>query len=324
MITDQLDLGDVFVRLTFFSSNTDDVYPREPEIFITPAIIDQDEYSVAEIRCTASGSPVPRIQWRRLDGRISSDVVIRDGFLRFNSLRKSDAGSYLCSAENNIGAKDQPVQVFVRGERLPPPVPEEVNVSPSQHTGDPGEEIRLRCSSQPRGRITWTKTGSVELPRSVVVSGEELVIRYSTVDDSGRYICNVQFPSGLSRSGFADVIVVARSNEQVPAISTLERKYSVVQGGDFELTCEATGSPYPTIVWSIVSIICFQSLSDGYKFLLQNGAQFESNARQTGKVLRILNARPENSGVYVCLASNNAGSDQAATIIEVERKFKLI
>lgn len=57
------------------------------------------------------------------------------------------------------------------------------------------------------------------------------------------------------------------------------------------------------------------------RLLLQNGAQFEANTRQTGNVLRILNARPENSGVYICLASNTAGSDQAATIIEVERKY---
>lgn len=174
-------------------------------------------------------------------------------------MRKSDEGSYLCSAQNDYGSSDQTVQVFVRADRQPPPVQEEVTVSPSQNSGEPGEEIRLRCGSQPRGRVTWTKTGSVELPRNVVVTGEELVIRYSTVDDSGRYVCNVQFPSGLSRSAFADVAVVSRSNEQPPKISPLERKYSVVQGGDFELTCEATGSPYPTFTWSIVSSSDFEA-----------------------------------------------------------------
>lgn len=248
-------LSELNLILLIFFFKLDQGFPRGPEILILPAIINQDEYSVAELRCTASGSPEPRVQWTRLDGRISSDVVNRDGFLRFNSLRKSDEGNYLCSAENNVGSSDQTVQVFVRGDRVVPPVQEEVNVSPSQHSGEPGEEIRLRCASQPRGRITWTKSGSVELPRNVVVTGEDLIIRYSTVDDSGRYICNVQFPSGLSRSGFADVSVTSRSNEIPPAISPLERKYSVVQGGDFELTCEATGSPYPTITWSIVSQI---------------------------------------------------------------------
>lgn len=43
-------------------------------------------------------------------------------------------------------------------------------------------------------------------------------------------------------------------NRQAPKISTFERKYSVNQGGDFELTCEVSGTPYPTVVWSIVSL----------------------------------------------------------------------
>lgn len=236
---------------------------------ISPAFINQDENSVAEIRCSASGSPEPRIQWIRLDGQMSSDVIIRDGYLRFNSLRKSDEGNYRCFAQNSVGDSDQTIQIYVRGQRRPGPRPdpprpdfpevqEEVNVSPSQHSGEPGEEIVLRCSAQPRGRVTWTKAGAVELPRNVFVSGEELTIRYSTVDDSGRYVCNVQFPSGTTRSSFADVAITARSNEQPPKIVTLERKYSVVQGGDFELTCESSGLPYPTLTWSIVSFDLFK------------------------------------------------------------------
>lgn len=46
--------------------------------------------------------------------------------------------------------------------------------------------------------------------------------------------------------------------------------------------------------------------------------------RQTGNVLRILNSRPENSGIYICLATNNAGSDQVAIVVEVDRKFHSI
>lgn len=229
---------------------------------ISPAIVDQSENSVAELICSASGSPAPRIQWTRLDGPLSNDVIIRDGYLRFNALRKSDEGSYRCLAQNNVGDSDQTIQVFVR-ERRPvrpdPPRPEaeSVNVSPTQHSGEPGEEIVLRCSAQPRGRVTWTKAGSVELPRNVFASGEELTIRYSTVDDTGRYVCNVQFPSGNTRSSFADVSIVSRSNEVSPKITTLERKYLVVQAGDFELTCESSGLPYPEIVWSMVRILLF-------------------------------------------------------------------
>lgn len=236
---------------SFFESDTG--FPRVPEISVSPAIINQEEYSVAELRCSASGSPQPRIVWTRLDGQLSSDVIVRDGYLRFQSLRKSDEGTYLCTAQNNAGDVDQTVQVYVRAERFPP-VSEEINVSPSQHSGEPGEEITLRCSSSSHGRAVWSKTGSVELPAHVELHNEDLLIRFSTVDDTGVYVCTVQFPSGVIRTASSDVKVFAKWNEQAPKISTLERKYSVVQGADFELTCEASGTPYPTVTWSIVRL----------------------------------------------------------------------
>lgn len=190
----------------------EDDYPRAPQVTFSPTVIDEDEYSVAEIRCSAAGNPAPEIEWQRIDGFMSTDIVIREGFLRFNSLKKSDEGSYRCYARNSVGDHDQILQVYVRAQRGPS-VPEEVSVSPERHTGQPGEEIKLVCNPQPQGRVTWTKAGAVELPRNVFVDGEELSIQYSTVDDSGRYVCNVQFPSGTTRSAYADVTIAARSNE---------------------------------------------------------------------------------------------------------------
>lgn len=43
--------------------------------------------------------------------------------------------------------------------------------------------------------------------------------------------------------------------------------------------------------------------------------------QQTGSVLRIMNARPDNRGVYLCIAENSAGHDQASTVVDIERKF---
>ena len=34
-----------------------------------------------------------------------------------------------------------------------------------------------------------------------------------------------------------------------------------------------------------------------------------------------MNARPDNRGVYVCIAENEAGNDQSNTFIDIERKF---
>ncbi|XP_070509893.1 basement membrane-specific heparan sulfate proteoglycan core protein isoform X10 [Chironomus tepperi] len=290
------------VTLTVGENPSTEEYPRAPQVIVEPRVINQEEFTPAEIRCSVSGYPQPRVEWRRLDGYLSTDIVQREGYLRFNSLRKSDEGTYQCVGQNNVGESEITIPIYVREQAARPPAREEVNVEPSEYTGEPGREVKLYCSSSPRGTVSWSKTGSVQLPRNVYVSGEELTIQYTTVDDSGRYICSVRFPNGVSRQSYADVSIVPRRDEVQPKIKPLEQRYTVIQGTDFEITCDTTGTPYPTVTWSM------------------SGGHLGSNARQTGNVLRILNINVENSGVYVCLATNNAGSDQVATVIDVERR----
>lgn len=91
-----------------------------------------------------------------------------------------------------------------------------------------------------------------------------------------------------------------------PKIKHLEREYTIAQGQDLSITCEACGTPYPTIKWTKVH------------------SSFESNIQQTGNVLRIINAQPDNRGVFLCVVENTLGSDQAATRIDVERKYNSI
>jgi Immunoglobulin domain len=186
-------------------------------VSIEPRMIEQDEYSTAELRCSASGSPQPRIEWTRLDGTLSNDITLRDGYLRFNSLRKSDEGVYRCYARNEVGESEGVVSIYIRTQptRPRPPVPDrqEVNIEPSQYSGEPGREVKLYCNSNPRGTVSWSKLGSPELPRNVYINEEELSIQYTTADDSGRYSCSVRFPNGVTRQAVADVSIVPRSNE---------------------------------------------------------------------------------------------------------------
>lgn len=87
-----------------------------------------------------------------------------------------------------------------------------------------------------------------------------------------------------------------------PKVKILPEENRIIQGKDFSITCEASGSPYPSIKWTKVH----ESMAD--------------NVHLTGNVLRIINARPENRGMYVCIAENSAGTDQSNTIIDIERK----
>lgn len=89
-------------------------------------------------------------------------------------------------------------------------------------------------------------------------------------------------------------------------IQKLAEENQIIQGQDFTITCEASGSPRPTIRWTKVH----ESLGN--------------NVHQNGNVLRIISARPENRGIYLCIAENDAGTDQMNTFIDIERKLKYL
>lgn len=86
-------------------------------------------------------------------------------------------------------------------------------------------------------------------------------------------------------------------------IVPLQQQIHVVQGRDHSITCEANGTPYPSIKWTKVH------------------AQLANNVRISGNILTIYGARQENMGLYTCIAENAHGSDQSSTYIDIERKL---
>lgn len=71
----------------------------------------------------------------------------------------------------------------------------------------------LRCSSTPYGQtIRWTKQGT-DLPYNSREDRGTLIIRDSTPDVSGVYICTITSPSGTSGSKKATVTVTGSDDK---------------------------------------------------------------------------------------------------------------
>lgn len=64
-----------------------------------------NELDPAELECTASGSPVPRIEWRRADNAVlpTGGIIYRGNRLKIHSVKKEDRGTYFCVADNGVG-----------------------------------------------------------------------------------------------------------------------------------------------------------------------------------------------------------------------------
>ncbi|XP_061400156.1 basement membrane-specific heparan sulfate proteoglycan core protein-like [Musca vetustissima] len=270
------------------------------------------EFVPAEIACEVSGNPQPVVTWIRVNDQMSTEVHVEGNRLIFERPRKSDEGRYRCQANNGEGYPDEKyTEVYV--ETVMPsstPAPREmVYIEPPQYTGEAGQPIRLTCHSISNINLKyeWTKDGyAIYRQHNVIMLGNTLEIRDATPRDSGTYTCvGIDMRGRRNYTSDARVFVDEPAGPYPavgtpPVIKAMREEHLVIQGHDFTITCEASGTPRPTIKWTKVH----ESLGD--------------NVHQTGNVLRISSARPDNRGVYVCVAENNVASDQASTYIEIE------
>ncbi|XP_064610527.1 LOW QUALITY PROTEIN: basement membrane-specific heparan sulfate proteoglycan core protein-like [Liolophura sinensis] len=74
--------------------------------------------STANLNCDAQGFPQPAITWNRREGQLPGDHIVRNGELTIPTVRREDAGTYVCSAANDYGITEHPVQLVV-GDLVP-------------------------------------------------------------------------------------------------------------------------------------------------------------------------------------------------------------
>ncbi|XP_070074540.1 basement membrane-specific heparan sulfate proteoglycan core protein isoform X24 [Drosophila takahashii] len=271
-----------------------------------------EEYVSNEIVCEVEGNPPPTVTWTRVDGHADAQSTRTDNNrLVFDSPRKSDEGRYRCQAENSLSREEKYVVVYVRSNPpQPPPQQDRLYITPQEVNGVAGDSFQLSCqfTSAASLRYDWSHDGrslSASSPRNVVVRGNVLEVRDANVRDSGTYTC-VAFDLRTRRNFTESArVYIEQPNEpgilgDKPHILTLEQNIIIVQGEDLSITCEASGTPYPSIKWTKVQ---------------ENLAE---NVRISGNVLTIYGGRSENRGLYSCIAENSHGSDQSSTSIDIE------
>lgn len=216
-------------------------------------------------------------------------------------------------ARNQYGDDTSVLHVYVRDSNpptRPPPPSRDVSIQPPNFSGRSGDLIVLRCQNivNVYATLAWSKTGERDLPSHIDVRNGVLTIHQATAQDNGRYICSSVTSPGAQPS--TETVVVQIDDRQIitrpepPKVKPLEDLYNVIQGQDFSLTCEASGTPYPRITWKKI-----------------HEDSLGANVQQNGNILRILHAQPHNRGVYQCTADSNGLTTDVSTAIDIERKF---
>ncbi|XP_072686973.1 hemicentin-1 isoform X2 [Canis lupus baileyi] len=267
-----------------------------PPVFIQePADVSVEIGSNVTLPCYVQGYPEPKIKWRRSDNMpifsrpfsVSSISQLRTGALFISNLWANDKGTYICEAENQFGKIQSQTTVTVTG--LVAPL---IGISPSVTSVIEGQQLTLPCAllaGNPIPERRWIKNSAmlVQNPYITVRSDGSLHIERVRLQDGGKYTCVASNVAGtVNKTTTVDVHVL-------PTIQHGQQVLSTIEGIPVTLPCKASGIPKPSIIWSKKG-----------ELISTSSAKFSAGADGS---LYVVSPGGEESGEYVCTATNAAG-----------------
>ncbi|XP_069066064.1 protein sidekick-1 [Pleurodeles waltl] len=226
----------------------------EPPYFTTEPerrILAEVEQTV-DIPCQAMGVPVPTLEWYKDSTPISALKtpryrVVGSTGLQIQGLQPSDSGIFQCVARNEAG--EIQADTYLDVTNLPPTFTR----PPVDATVTDGMTAALTCevSGAPKPAITWKKSnrilasGSVRIPRFILLESGGLQITPVFLQDAGNYTCYAVNSEGAI-NGSASLTVWTRTFISLPP-----EDCSVIKGTTATLQCGATHDPRISVrfVW---------------------------------------------------------------------------
>ncbi|NWV14212.1 HMCN1 protein, partial [Ptilonorhynchus violaceus] len=253
-----------------------------------------------ELLCISSGIPVPKISWMK-DGRPllqTDNIHILREALRITSAQVEDTGRYTCLASSPAGDDDKEYLVRVH-------VAPTIRSTPQTAVVHINASALLECAAEgvPTPRITWRKDGAVftgNNTRYSVLEDGSLHIHSAQVADTGRFVCMATNAAGTERQRIDLQVLVP------PTIAPGQTNITVTVNVQTTLPCETTGIPRPAISWKKNGHLLSVDQNQNTYRLLSSGS------------LVIISPTVDDTAVYECSVSNDAGEDQRAVELTVQ------
>jgi len=149
----------------------------------------------ARLECEVQGNPHPTVSWKKQDGILpstASPTCAHSSCLSFTSVRRDQAGVYVCQANNGVGA---PVHGRVALSVLFPPT---IRVEREQVVSGPGSSLSLSClvEGNPQPALQWYFADAKVRPSHLLgislgrLEGKHtLTITKTSVATFGNYSC---------------------------------------------------------------------------------------------------------------------------------------
>uniref|UniRef100_A0A670K235 Heparan sulfate proteoglycan 2 n=1 Tax=Podarcis muralis TaxID=64176 RepID=A0A670K235_PODMU len=263
-------------------------------IQVTPRRDTKAVGGTAEFACSVvSGDPRTRLEWSKEDGELPPQHTIRNGVLRIEKLDRGCQGVYVCRATSYSEEVEDRAMLTVQA--LPKVM---INIRTSVQTVLVGNAVEFECLAfgDPKPQVTWSKVGG-RLRPGVLASGSMVKIERVEQADAGQYRCTATNDVGTVQS---HVILHVQSVPQIAAAQPEVKEVSA--GSKVVFPCSASGFPVPDITWTKLE------------------GDLPKEVRVESNVLTIPSARPEDTGIYVCTASNRQGKVTAFSMLKVHER----
>ncbi|XP_061072722.1 neural cell adhesion molecule 1-like isoform X1 [Conger conger] len=310
----------IYQKLTFTSAES-------PQEF--------NEGEDANIVCDVVSLPPPRVIWKHKGAKIQTakDVrfkILANNHLQIRGIKKTDEGSYTCEG-----------LIMARGEIAFRVIKVIVNVQPTirvrqaemNATADGEPPVTLACDADgyPEPTVTWARDNVILESGdkySFNEDGSEMTIRDTQKVDEGDYVCIAKNKAGSTEEEISLKVFVK------PKITFLDNQTASELDEMVTLTCEATGDPTPSIVWSfgrrvftegeqepVIGIYQASWTRPEKHKSLDGNVVVRSDARVSSLTLKYV--QYTDAGEYLCSARNPIGSDAQSGHLEVRYTPKI-
>ncbi|XP_066495820.1 roundabout homolog 4 isoform X2 [Tiliqua scincoides] len=170
----------------------------QDEFRLHPSDLEVTAGEPLKLECTPPrGHPEPTISWKKNGVPINEEnghYEVSNTKLLINHALKSDAGAYVCVANNQVGER---VSRAARVSVLEKPT---FTRRPSDVVAIIGSTVQFTCGAHgdPTPAIQWRKEyGDLPSGRYEISQGNTLQIRLLTAHDAGKYICTAHNQVGI-------------------------------------------------------------------------------------------------------------------------------
>ena len=173
-----------------------------------------------------------------------------------------------------------------------------VHIIPKWQEVEEGDDIILQCKTTANSSVSWSRPNKILSFFRTFEKNGNLNITNSKIKDSGNYTCKALSSDGrrIEQSAWVNV----KEKLTPPVISIDKNDTIILEDGDFEVKCSATGKPAPSVTWMKIS------------------GKIDNNVKINNGILKIKGATLGNSGIYQCEANTTAGEDVGRVFVEVK------